>query len=77
MLNITITAYPHSWVAYAIGPYLFSAFKSAAVLLIGSFFSAETHPILIYSCMNWCSNQPMNEVLQELTPPPITQCEYY
>ena len=37
MLNIIITAYPHSWGAYTIGPYLFSVFIAEAVLLIGSF----------------------------------------
>ena len=69
MLNIKITAYPHYWGAYAMGTYLFSAFKAVAVLLIGSFCSANTHPILISSRVPWCSHQPMNGVWQELTPP--------
>ena len=67
-MNITITTYPHSWGAYAIGPYLFSAFKPAVVLLIGSFCSANPPPIMISYCMPWCSHQPMNEVCQELNP---------
>ena len=47
----------------------FSAFKAAAVLLIGSFCSANPPPILISSRVPWCSHQPMNGVWQELTPP--------
>ena len=70
MLNIRITAHPHSWGAYAICPYLFYAFKAAVVLLIGSFFSANPPPILIYSRMPWYSHQLINGVWQELSPPP-------
>ena len=71
MMNIKITAYPHSWCAYAIGPYIFSKFKAVAVLLIGIFLSANPPPILISSRMPWCSHQLMNGVWQELTTPPL------
>ena len=70
MLNITITAYPHSWGAYTIGPYLFSASKSVAVLMIGSFCSANPPPIMIPSPVPWCSHQLLNEVWQDHPPPP-------
>ena len=69
MTNITITAYTHSWGAYSIGPYLFFAFKATAVLLIGDFCSANEPLILISSCVPWCTNQQINGVCQELTPP--------
>ena len=72
MLNITTTAYPHSWGAYTIGPYIFFTFKAAAVLLIGSFCSANPSPIMISSRVHWCSHQPMNGVWQELNPPTVT-----
>ena len=62
MLNITRTAYPHSWGAYTIGPYIFSAFKAAVVLFIGSFCNANPPPIMISSRVPWCSYQPMNGV---------------
>ena len=69
MLNITITAYPHSWDAHAICPYIFPAFEYAAVLLIGSFCSANPPPIMLSSRVPWYSHQPMNGVWKELTPP--------
>ena len=69
MLNITITAYSHSWGAYAIFPYLFPAFKSAVVFFIGIFCSTKPPPIMISSLVHWCSRQPMNGVCQELNPP--------
>ena len=42
MLNITISAYPHSGGAYAIVTSIFYAFKAAVVLLIGS-YSVKIH----------------------------------
>ena len=69
MLKITITAYRHSWGAYAIGSYVFSAFKATAVPLISSFCSANPPPDLISSCMPWCSRQPMDGVCRELNTP--------
>ena len=62
MLNIKITTYPRSWGAYKIGPYIFSAFKAALVLLISSFCSANPPPILTSSRVTWCRHQLMNGV---------------
>ena len=69
MTHITITEYPHSWGAYAIGPYGFSACKAVALLLIGIFCSANPPPIIISSLMPWCIHQLINGFWQELTPP--------
>ena len=69
MLNIKITAYPHSWGTYAIGPYRFYSFKYVVVLLIGSFCSANPPPVLVCSRVPWCSHQPLNQVWQEIPPP--------
>ena len=70
MLIITITTYPHCWGAYASAPYLFTALKASVVWLIGRFCSANPPPILISSCMTWCSNQPINGFCNGLAPPP-------
>ena len=69
MLSITITAYPHSWDAYAIGTYIFPSFKSATILFIDSFCSENPPPIMISSRLPWCIHLPMNGVWKELTPP--------
>ena len=69
MLNITITAYPHSWGAYTIVPNIFYTYKAAAVLLIGGFCSEHSPLNLISSCVPWCSHQLMNGVWKELNHP--------
>ena len=70
-MNIKITAYPHSWCACAIGPYLFSLFKSVDVLLISS-FPVQIHLQLWYllACLgaviNWWMESGKNS-----PPPPL------
>ena len=70
MMNIKITAYPHSWGAYAIAPYIFSSFKSVALLLIG-IFPLQIHLRLWYllACLgaviNWWMESGKN------SPPPL------
>ena len=61
-MNITITEYPNSWGAYTIGTYNFPAFKAADVLLIDSFSSGYSPPIMISSRVPWCSHKTMNGV---------------